>query len=441
MYFSFVPPEINSGNMYAGPGSGPLLSAAAAWGRLAGELQSAVADYNAVVAGLTTGSWSGPSAQSMAAAAGPYAAWMSATAARAGEAAAQAQAAAAAYETAYAAVVPPELVTANRTQLMSLLATNLIGQNTAAISATEAQYMEMWAQDAAAMHGYAASSAAATKISAFTEPPQTTNGNAAAAASTAVASSSGNPVLQFGADLATQYTAVINNLLNGLTGSPTAGSTFAALYSAVKVPLGMTTQFNDVSLITNFPIQNFLKFGTPLGRAFEGIAPARMGAGLGLGSGLSGGMASTVSAGMGEANLVGSLSVPPGWAGQSPAIRLAVSAIPNSSAAGVTAAIPGNLIGQMALGGMTGGAVGSSVPRVAGAAAGRARVIPGMGGKTPARLDQVIAKLRHQPESVQHWNTDQAGLDDLLDELSRKPGIHAVHLKGAKTKAPKKSAT
>ncbi|MEB3020472.1 PPE family protein [[Mycobacterium] crassicus] len=438
MYFSLLPPEINSGNMYAGPGSGPLLSAATAWGQLADELRSAVADYNAVVAGLTSESWMGLSAESMAAAAGPYAAWLSATAAQAAEAGAQAQAAAAAYETAYAAVVPPELVAANRTQLTSLVATNLVGQNASAIAATEAQYMEMWAQDSAAMQGYAVSSAAATKISAFTTPPQTTNGNAPVAASTAAASSAANPILQGGADLATQYTAFFNNMLNGLTGSPTGGSTFAAMYSALKVPLGMTTQFNDVSMLTNFPIQNFLKFGTPLGRAFEGIPATRLGAGLGLRSALSGGMASAVSAGMGEANLVGSLSVPPAWAGTSPAIRLAVSAIPNAGGAGVTAALPGSLLGQMALGGMTGGAVGSSVPRVAGAAAGRTRVIPGMGGKTPARLDQVIAKLRHQPESVQHWNTDQAGLDDLLDELSRKPGIHAVHLKGSKTK---KSAT
>lgn len=431
MYFSLLPPEINSGNMYTGPGAGPLLAAAAAWERLAGELQSAVADYTAVVAGLTTESWAGPSAESMAAAAGPYGAWISATAAQAAEAAVQAQAAAAAYETAFAAVVPPELVAANRTQLTSLLATNVIGQNSAAIAATEAQYMQMWAQDAAAMQSYAVSSAAATKISAFTEPPQTTNGNAASAADATAAT---NPVLQFGADLATQYTAFFNNLLNTLTGSPDAASTFSALYSAIKVPLGMTTQFNDVSLISNFPIQNFLKFGTPLGRAFEGIPPTRLGAGLGLRSALSGGMASTVSTGMGQANLVGSLSVPPAWAGTSPAIRLAVNAIPSSSGAGVTAAMPGSLLGQMALGAMTGGAVGSSVPRAAGAAAGRTRVIPGMGGKTPARLDQVIAKLRHQPESVQHWNTDQAGLDELLDELSKKPGIHAVHLKGGKAK-------
>ncbi len=57
--------------------------------------------------------------------------------------------------------VPPAVVAANRTQLATLVATNVLGQNTAAIAATEAQYGEMWAQDAAAMYGYAGSSAVA----------------------------------------------------------------------------------------------------------------------------------------------------------------------------------------------------------------------------------------------------------------------------------------
>ena len=39
MDFAFLPPEINSGRMYVGPGSGPLLAAAAAWDGIATELQ------------------------------------------------------------------------------------------------------------------------------------------------------------------------------------------------------------------------------------------------------------------------------------------------------------------------------------------------------------------------------------------------------------------
>ncbi len=98
MDFGVLPPEINSGRMYAGPGSGPMLAAAAAWDGLATELQSTAADYGSVISVLT-GVWSGQSSGTMAAAAAPYVAWMSATAALAREAAAQASAAAAAYET------------------------------------------------------------------------------------------------------------------------------------------------------------------------------------------------------------------------------------------------------------------------------------------------------------------------------------------------------
>ncbi len=40
----------------------------------------------------------------------------------------------------------------------------------------------------------------------------------------------------------------------------------------------------------------------------------------------------------------------------------------------------------------------------------------------------MIAQLQEQPDQVQHWNVDEAGLDDLVAKLSTKPGIHAVHL-------------
>ena len=39
MDFGALPPEINSGRMYAGPGAGSMLAAAAAWDGLAAELQ------------------------------------------------------------------------------------------------------------------------------------------------------------------------------------------------------------------------------------------------------------------------------------------------------------------------------------------------------------------------------------------------------------------
>jgi PPE-repeat protein len=143
--------------------------------------------YQSVVSGLTTLNWHGPASQAMTATAIPYVDWLYLTAEQTKQTAMQARAAAAAFEQAFAMTVPPLVIAANRTQLTSLIATNFFGQNTAAIAATEAQYAEMWAQDAAAMYGYSSASAAATTLTPFTEPQQTTNPGGAASQSAAVA--------------------------------------------------------------------------------------------------------------------------------------------------------------------------------------------------------------------------------------------------------------
>ncbi|WP_276553171.1 PPE family protein [Mycobacterium lentiflavum] len=175
MDFALLPPEVNSGLMYAGPGSGPLLEAAAGWDALAAQLESTASGYAAQLAGLTGQAWSGPSSLLMSAAATPYVEWLSTAAAQAAQTGAQASAAAAAYEAAFAMTVPPPVIAANRAQLIALVATNFFGQNTPAIAATEAQYMQMWVQDATAMYGYAADSEIASTLTSFDDPPQTTN--------------------------------------------------------------------------------------------------------------------------------------------------------------------------------------------------------------------------------------------------------------------------
>src|SRR5258707_555244 len=119
MFYSAFPPEFNSGRMYAGPGSGSMRAAAAAWDGMASELQSTVASYSTVIDTLVSGPWVDPSSLGMLAAVTPYLTWMQGTAAQAAQAASQATAAATAYETAFAAHVPPEEVAANRSQLAS----------------------------------------------------------------------------------------------------------------------------------------------------------------------------------------------------------------------------------------------------------------------------------------------------------------------------------
>src|ERR1700749_3665105 len=134
MHFAVLPPEVNSGRMYAGPGAGSMLAAAAAWDELADELHTTAANFESVISALTSESWVGPSSASLVAAAAPQVAWLSSTAAQATQAGAQAKAAATAYESAYAMTVNPSVIAANRAQLSSLVATNLVGQNTPAIA-------------------------------------------------------------------------------------------------------------------------------------------------------------------------------------------------------------------------------------------------------------------------------------------------------------------
>ena len=51
MDFALLPPEINSARMYAGPGSGPTLAAAAAWEALAADLEGAAPSWTAAGTG------------------------------------------------------------------------------------------------------------------------------------------------------------------------------------------------------------------------------------------------------------------------------------------------------------------------------------------------------------------------------------------------------
>jgi PPE-repeat protein len=234
MDFGLLPPEVNSALMYAGPGAPPLLVAAAAWDAVTAELESAAGGYSSAVSGLTQ-TWWGPSSMMMAAAAAPYVGWLQASAAAAGHTAAQAYAAAAAYEAAFAMTVPPPVIAANRALLMALISTNFFGQNTAAIAATEAQYMQMWVQDATAMYGYAADSVSASTFTSFSEPSPTTNSAGDADQARAVAQAAGNTTsarTQSVMQLASTHTAaptantpIVEPVAPGQTVTAPAGST------------------------------------------------------------------------------------------------------------------------------------------------------------------------------------------------------------------------
>src|ERR1700739_2328667 len=112
--FGALPPEINSGRMYAGPGSESMMVAATAWDALAAELGTAASGYNSVITELTSAPWVGPSSTAMVSAVVPYVSWLSTAAGLAEESASQARAAAAAGESAVVVKRLPYVFAANR---------------------------------------------------------------------------------------------------------------------------------------------------------------------------------------------------------------------------------------------------------------------------------------------------------------------------------------
>ena len=419
--FGALPPEINSGKIYSGPGSAPLLAAATAWDALASELQTTAASYASTIGELTT-SWQGPSSAAASSAAAPYTAWLSNTAAQAEQTATQAQAAAGAYEAAFAASIPPPVITANRAALALLVATNFLGQNTPAIAANEATYGEFWAQDAVAMYGYAGAATTASQLTPFTAAPATTNDTGQATQSAATAQSAAasaadattsleafltelnTEFTNFGTELSTLSTQLFNYF-------PASTTTLASLLTSLGLPtsvtnavtlfnLSLTTGANTISTYAAGPwsllgvgslIKNWyqMTISIPnLGVGIQGIAPLihptpivgalspLLHSGLLTGSyGGAGNVGALAS--VGRAGTIGSLSVPQNWASAVPAVRT-VAAEMNATALDAapemeSIANPG-MFGQTALSSLAGRVIGGSATR---AVAGQGYRVPG----------------------------------------------------------------
>ncbi|MHA7651827.1 PPE family protein [Mycobacterium sp. ML4] len=342
MVYGALPPEINSGRMYAGPGAGSFMAAAAGWDGLAVDLISTATGFDAVITGLISGPWLGATSVAMAAAAAPYVAWLNASAAQAEEAAGQAKAAAAAYEAAYSMTVHPALVAANRAQLATLVATNFLGQNSPAIALTEMQYGEMWAQDAAAMYCYVASSAAAMQLTPFTAPPQMVAGLVSQAASVAQTS---------GTSLASTVASVLSGLGSmGLGDGVLPGwiTDLDTVMSIFGTPFFVCTSSAGLMMSMLSTIKGLFPAAAAIGSQIAASA-ATGAAGL-----ESAGLTSAVAASLGAAESVGGLSVPAAWAASAPTLsHAAVAALPgavSAAAPSVGSAAPG-LLGGLPLSG------------------------------------------------------------------------------------------
>jgi PPE-repeat protein len=370
--YGALPPEINSGLMYTGPGAGPMLVNSVAWDALADNLYWTATSYGSTISDLTT-SWRGPSSASMAAAAAPFVSWISATAAQAEQAATQAKAAVAAYEAAFAMTVPPPVIAANRALLLMLVATNFLGQNTPAIMATEAQYAEMWAQDAGAMYGYAGAAAAAATLAPFTVPLETTNSAGAAGLAAAVTQAAGTSagtgvqtVSQVAAAVSTQVSSVLSTPLTsaampsaaeGLAAATSVSSTTSTTMTSSTALTSGTSLVSGAASSASMSTSGISMLGSasslmnPIGSATSAFGKgfqafgSVLSSGWGSGAGAVGspGMGqAAVTAGVGRAASLGVLSVPQGWTSAAPAFNQVASAMPAASELGATSpVVPG----------------------------------------------------------------------------------------------------
>ena len=401
MSFMMFPPEVNSALMYAGAGSGPLMAAASAWDELAADLETTATSYQAVIQELTGGPWLGPSSVQMTSATAPYIAWLQGSSIQAAQTSAQASLAAAAYEGAFDSTVPPTEIAANRALLAALVATNFLGQNTPAIAATEALYMEMWFQDGLTMDTYALVSQQATALPVQAPAPTTSDGGTSADAAAAAQSTAnslgtdlqallnaftGNTSTSSGTNpLSSAWTSVLTDLgvQTSTTGTQTALASATATTS-VATATGSILPVQAIyyaTMLASMPAKMLISMANSMNAAqamqagqqavladVSHLVDGKMKA---LMSGISSQMrafAQTISAQMAGANRLGGLSIPNGWANKAPemAVRAAPVLPPNSvSPVSPSAGLPNSPFTQALMGSLSGRGMGTQAAKTA----------------------------------------------------------------------------
>ena len=395
MSFMMFPPEINSSLMYSGAGSGPLMAAASAWSELAADLETTAASYQTVIAQLTGTTWLGPSSARMAAAAAPFVAWLESSSAQAAQTSAQAMLAAASYEGAFASTVPPAVIAANRALLAALVATNFLGQNTPAIAATEALYMEMWFQDGATMDTYATASQQAVVLPQQTPAPTTSDGGASAD-SAAAAQSTATPasgIGSLGTDLESLLTGGLTNVLtNGLTnvlgdlGVPTSLGT---QLGSVLTSTGLGSATDSIlpvqgvyyaTMMASMPAKMLISMSNSMNAStamqasnqamladVSQLVDAKMRLLMGGISGQMRSWGSAVSAQLASSHRLGGLSIPNSWAQGAPEMSRAAPVLPANSVSPVTASanLPNSPFTQALMGALNGKGMGTQAAKTA----------------------------------------------------------------------------
>jgi PPE-repeat protein len=306
---------------------------------------------------------------------------MKTTAATAEEAATKASGAAAAFEQAFASVVPPPMIAANRATLAQAVATNVLGQNTGIIAQLEAQYGEMWAQDATAMYTYAGQSATQTKVTQYSPAPPIASPaagpNQASATGAATANSSASNTQKVLSSAMTNMNQQVQSAAQPTTNAAQAAAVTNPLSEIWFLLTGQTLFPSNLGQLLNgySPYAGFFynteglpyfsvgmgNFGTQIAKSagwLGGAAPAAAKAatgGLGgLGAALGGG-GGQVAAGLGSGAHVAGLSVPQSWPGAvAPSVAKPISAVPVSEVITSPESGAGNLVGGVPAAGVGG---------------------------------------------------------------------------------------
>jgi PPE-repeat protein len=337
----------------------------------------------------------------MASATAPYVEWLSGTAGQAAQTSAQARLAAAAYESAFAGTVPPAVIAANRALLAALVATNFLGQNTPAIAATEAHYMEMWFQDGLSMDTYATVSQQAVVLPEQTPAPTTSDGGVssdAAAAAQSIENSITTTVNQLSTSLqglltgnstagtstnglssalsgAVSNTAHSASALSSSTASTTANAATSATGSILPVQLTYyATMFATMPAKMLISMSNSMNASQALQAGQQAmladvskIVDEKMKTLLGGISGQMRGFGSSITAQLASAHRLGGMSIPNGWASNAPEMVRAAPVLPLNSIAApsATTPLPNSPYTQALMGAMNGRGMGTQAAKTA----------------------------------------------------------------------------
>jgi PPE-repeat protein len=367
--FAAMPPEITSTLVYTGPGSAPLMAAAGAYANLAAEVSTTATSWESIISSLTTEAWTGGGSAAAATAATPIVSYLTDTAIALEQASTAATASAGAFEAAYAGVVSPALVYANRAAWAAALGG--LPFTLPELQALDIEYSEMWVQDATAMSAYqAASEAAAATIQPVTPLTSAVNPAGPALQDTNAAFQAADvaPQALQALDLSSLTDALqipfsSNNLLQSIDGFLGTPSVLNAINGAVNT----AAWFSMITIPTAVSLGHVFAGAAVPAAAVSDVVPAGAG-GVIEGAVVSsvspmsaaGGLGTAATAGMGQASTVSRLSVPASWsANAAPATELTASTAPVEGSGWTAATEEGSVMGAPGMPGMVAGAKGA----------------------------------------------------------------------------------